>query len=168
MHLTYANAPSVSIRVNPRIKSLSPLLVAASLFGAVWTSVLFPVLHADPITLVLKPSADACLFESSPDNNLGASLSFPVGALSTGKRSRALVRFDVASAIPANSIIDAVELTIVLPFVGGGTASDPFELHRVFESWGEGSKTGNTGAPASAGEVRWDRRFHPRLDEKVT
>ena len=112
-------------------------------------------------TLLLKPAADACLFETSPDNNLGGALSFPVGVLSTGKRSRALIRFDVSSAIPSNSLIDSVELTIRVPVVGGSADSATFQLHRLLKSWGEGTKVGTTGAAASAGEVTWNSRFHP-------
>jgi len=73
---------------------------------------------------------------------------------------RALVRFDVASAVPADAIIDRVFLTLYQ----GSNNTEPSDvsLHRVLADWGEGGSFsgGGGGAPAENGDATWLHTFY--------
>jgi hypothetical protein len=101
--------------------------------------------------------------ESNPLNNLGGLEDLLAGTTEEGFLSRALLRFDVSSSIPAGASITQVNLfvAVVLPPLGGGPDSN-FALHRLLRDWGEGDKREfSVGSPASAGEATWLARFHP-------
>jgi hypothetical protein len=113
-------------------------------------------------TIILSPVADTTLFESNTNHNLGGDATLASGATSQGLRSRALLRFDVVPMIPSNSTVISVRLTLTVTRTpNSGGKGSIFELRRVLQSWGEGKKTGSTGAPATAGEASWDARFFP-------
>lgn len=127
------------------------------------------LLHAGADTLVLEPDADTSLLELQPDFNLGAQSDLPAGTLGSAAqqtRSRMLLRFDLAGALPVGAVIEAASLTLTVTRVpdGGGTPSQ-FSLHRMLRSWGEGQRSGSLpgGAPAVAGEATWDHRASPDL-----
>jgi len=106
--------------------------------------------------------ADTTLFEVSPNNNLGrATLAIgSVAATGQGQRGRGLLRFDV-SGIPANAVIDSAVLTFtVLQAPSFGAVPSSFRVHRFLKPWTEGVGTGNTGAPALAGETTWNAQSH--------
>jgi hypothetical protein len=72
---------------------------------------------------------------------------------------RALLRFDVASALPEDAIIDRVFLTL---YQGSNNAKpSDVSLHRVLADWGEGASFsgGGSGAPAEAGDATWLHTF---------
>lgn len=112
-------------------------------------------------TATLQPVADTSLFELSPTNNLGTVEALPAGTINKGKRCRLLLRFDVAQAIPAGSIVTGASLRLTV--VNSGGADSVFALRRVRQSWGEGAKggSGNTGEAATDGEATWLARVHP-------
>src|SRR5688572_20950573 len=58
---------------------------------------------ADSITL--PSSADTSLYAAFPNNNLGTNSNFLVGGNGSGLPGRGLIRFDLASQIPAGAII---------------------------------------------------------------
>lgn len=111
----------------------------------------------------LTAGADTSLFETNPDNNLGASDNFPAGTtagtLGTAYRSRGLVKFDL-TALPPDATITSASLSLQLVKAGAGPGS-VFGLYRVLRAWGEGTGTGNTGSPANPGEATWNNRMHP-------
>ena len=114
---------------------------------------------------MLNPSADTSLFETFPNNNLGAVQSLAAGTTGNGFRSRALLKFDfTAAGIPLGATINSVTLSLTVVIVpGGGGQNSVFDLHRVLQDWGEGSFAGiptSTGGPAMAGEATWQARFH--------
>jgi hypothetical protein len=113
-------------------------------------------------TALLAPVADTSLLESDPMNNLGGLEDLSAGT-EDGLLSRALLKFDVSSSIPAEASITQVNLfvtVITLPLDGGLDSN--FSLHRLLRDWGEGNKDGSgVGAPATAGEATWLARFHP-------
>jgi hypothetical protein len=130
---------------------------------------IWPVAEADPRTAVqvtrtitLNPSKDSFLVEDFPNNNAGAHTHVSAGATGQGSRRRAVFAFDIAGNIPAGSTI--VSATFNLDVVGVPSTGPPmnssFELHRLTADWGEGGRTGNTGAPANTGEVTWNSPFH--------
>lgn len=73
---------------------------------------------------------------------------------------RALLRFDVASALPEDAIIDKVYLSLYQS--SGNAEPGDFNLHRVLGDWGEGASfaTGGGGAAAEDGDATWLHSFY--------
>ena len=73
---------------------------------------------------------------------------------------RALVRFDVASALPENAIIDRVFLSLYQN--SSNTEPSSVSLHRVLADWGEGASfsNGGGGAVAESGDTTWMHTFY--------
>ena len=116
-------------------------------------------------TLQLKVSADTVLFQNDPDNNFGAVDSLAVGGTAGGPLARSLLKFDVASSLPANAKIISAQLKfeVVKVPTSGGRPSD-LQLHRMLHDWIEGSEAGGPrGAAAVAGEPTWNFRVHPTV-----
>jgi hypothetical protein len=106
---------------------------------------------------------DNTLFEDEQgDTSNGSGPSLFAGRNSQGRARRALVAFDVASALPVASTLDSVTLHLRL-----SSSSDPepriVRLHRVLAAWGEGASfsEGGRGAPAAPGDATWRHRFYP-------
>lgn len=125
------------------------------------------VAGAQEPTRVLTPAADTCLLEGQPDFNLGAQEDYPAGTLGPtvgATRSRVLLRFDLAEALPAGAQLSEASLEIVVTRTpdGGGVPSR-FGLHRMLRGWGEGMGKGGPpgGALASDGEATWQFRRMP-------
>jgi hypothetical protein len=120
--------------------------------------------YVRPERLVLEivPDADTSLFEYRALNNLGAS-DLAAGSIGVDtNRSRALMHFDVAGALPKDATVTGASLLLHISRSPGGTqAGSQFQLHRLLKSWGEGNKTGLTGLPAEAGEATWFSCFYP-------
>ena len=75
---------------------------------------------------------------------------------------RALMRFDLAGAVPAGSVVTAVTLTLYMSRAPVSSAY-PVAVHRVLADWGEGASNdeqneGN-GAPAEHGDATWVHAF---------
>jgi len=72
---------------------------------------------------------------------------------------RALVRFDVASALPEDAIIDRVFLTLYQS--SNNTVPSDMTLHVMLADWGEGASFsgGGGGAPAEKGDATWLHTF---------
>ncbi|MBI4663155.1 MAG: immunoglobulin domain-containing protein [Verrucomicrobia bacterium] len=111
-------------------------------------------------TVTLQAAADTSLFENSPDANLGAA-DLAAGTIRLGLKSRALIRFDLADKVPPNATITSAELRIRVNKSPPSGVPSTFGLHRVLQSWGEGSKTGIVGSPATADEATWKARSFP-------
>jgi hypothetical protein len=138
-------------------------------------ALLLCVLHAAPvchaaITVDLEPVADTTLIENAPNNNLGAAWFFNAGTTATGFRNHGLLRFDLAGAIPAGSILQSAELTLtVIREPAAGRQDSVFGLYRALRPWGEGDKShGGTpfepispglGSPAGPNDATWLHRF---------
>jgi len=113
-------------------------------------------------TVVLYPVADTTLFETDPNNNFGADATLAAGTTAGSRgaalRSRALIKFDVAS-IPKNAVISSASVTVKADSAPSPRADSVFDLRRVLQSWNEGKKAGQQGAPATSGETTWRARF---------
>ncbi len=116
---------------------------------------------ADSVTL--HPVADTTLFETSPNNNLGAHTDFIAGttAGSAGQpfRNRALLKFDIGGQIPMGATITSASLTLSVVKTPSVPANSTFGLHRLLVSWGEGNKTSSLGLQATTGEATWISRL---------
>ena len=109
--------------------------------------------------IALTPVADTTLFEVNPDNNLGAS-SLVAGTLRIGTRARALLQFGF-DTLPPGAIVTSAMLNLTVVTVPPLPVDSSFDLHRVLQPWGEGSKSGLRGTPADPGEATWNARFFP-------
>lgn len=86
-------------------------------------------------TITIEASRDAPLFAGSPDANHANDDHFFVGRTRMGDVRRALIAFDVSSAIPAGSTIKSVkfQLTVDKTHPGG----QPMGMHFVTAQWVE-------------------------------
>ena len=114
-------------------------------------------------TVIVPCAADNTLIESATgaaSNGVGPGVFVGRTSQSTGSRRRALLRFDVAAALPSGVIVTRVELNLML------TPSNPqpveIGLHRVLAAWGEGASAagGGGGAPAAPGDATWLHTFY--------
>lgn len=109
---------------------------------------------------IVPPSADVTLYSESGSVANGAGQNTFLGATSTGDVRRTLLRFDLASVVPAGSIL--VQGTLVLTVDQGSTTEQPCSLHRVLAIWREGPTDPADeewqGLPASSGDSTWTLR----------
>lgn len=117
--------------------------------------------HEGVVQIKLPAAADTTLFQTSPGNNLGGSDTLIVGANARGDRNRALVRFDPGGTVPTNAAVLAVSVSFNVVNANNNAPPVILSLHRLLRSWSEGTKTGNNGAPAAAGESTWNHRSTP-------
>lgn len=117
-------------------------------------------------SVVLAPVADATLYDRSSllaSNGAGEYLYF--GFTNRSEIRRALVRFDVASAIPAGARIASAKLVLNVD----RTRDDdvvPSTVHRVTASWTEGASHSQTAGQGSGtapgdGDVTWVHSAFP-------
>ena len=130
---------------------LLSLLTSAAAFGATIGAA------AADITVTVSATKDAMIFGTSANADTGnASGKGPAlfaGADGSSNRKRSTIVFDIASAgIPSNATIVSATMTMYLAQVagsgGGGGGSYPnrvLKLHKVQQTWGEGS----SGSPTS-------------------
>jgi len=73
---------------------------------------------------------------------------------------RALIHFDVATALPENAMIDRVFLSLYQS--SNNAMPSAFSLHRILADWGEGASfsTGGKGAPAEPSDATWLHTFY--------
>ncbi|HYC78029.1 MAG TPA: DNRLRE domain-containing protein, partial [Planctomycetota bacterium] len=113
------------------------------------------------------PVADATLFESASGALAdGAGPHLYVGRTNSAGGSgarRALLRFDVAGAVPAGTTPIAATLALVNSAVNGNPTV--VSLHRVLTPWSEGPSNagspGGGGAPSVPGDVTWTQAVRP-------
>ena len=114
--------------------------------------------------IALTPSADTTLSAQSSDYNSGANLSLAAGNTAGSSPTHALVRFNVAAAVPAGARITSG--TLLLTVTRTPVLPEPvtFELHRLLVDWTEGSQGAGAstgfGGLAAAGEATWNARKH--------
>ena len=119
------------------------------------------VLHSAAALIELRPVADTSLHQISQANNMGGHSHVAVGVTAQGTRARGLFRFDLA-AIPPNAVVTSVTITFDLQQIPrADSAGNSHSIHRILTAWGEGTKTGNLGTAATAGEASWLHSAHP-------
>lgn len=123
----------------------------------VLAGLIFAAINAAAGVVSISPSQDTGLFELSPVNGFGRAPNTIVGKTLSGFTGRALLEFDIASAIPAGSIINSVTLRLVdVSSPGGMLVPSTFSLHRSLVDWSGGTNVGNT---ATTGDATWDYRI---------
>ncbi len=132
--------------------------------AVLWLAV--PVLRADGVSL--QPSKDNTLIQQADpflqrSNGLGDMTVGRTNQDGSGPATisirRGLLAFDVASQIPAGSIITDVVLT--MRDVQGLNGDPTVDLHRLLTNWGEGTsfQNGGQGALATNGDATWLHTF---------
>ncbi len=112
-------------------------------------------LHAASVSL--PAVEDGGLRELSPNELTGGALTFRVGTVGPGNgggtRTRGVVKFDVAGAVPAGAVITAVQLRVnVLKTTD--SQSRRFQLRRLLVPWSESAVTwNNRSAPSGTWSV---------------
>ncbi len=116
-------------------------------------------------TVTLFPIADATLIELRPSNSFGAGNWISSGTTQEGHSNRALIKFDVAAAVPTGSTVTDVGLYVTATRNGiDGNASSMFSLRRMLRPWGEGTNlppliSPGFGFPAQPGDATWTHSF---------
>jgi len=128
------------------------------------TGVVLRLRDGEQQSLTLTPSRDTSIYAANTANSNGAGTNLFSGATSNGAVQRALLTFDIATAIPPGSQIDAATLQVQINSLPPQPAgAGIFTLHRGLTDWGEGSSnsTGGSGAPATSGDATWINNFFP-------
>jgi len=122
------------------------------------------------VSLCMQASADEVNLSAIKDNTIysegnlsnGAGDYIFSGATQSGNLRRALLKFDITAAVPAEATIDAVELSLNVS-KAPDTKMQNFSLFRVIADWGEGSSNApgeeGTGDAASSGDATWEHTF---------
>lgn len=114
-------------------------------------------------TVEIPAAKDATLIED-PDgalaNGSGPFLFSGRTNQQVGGVRRALIAFDVASAVPERAVVTGVSVRLFLAPSNPGPRR--IDLYRVLADWGEGpsSSAGGIGAPSEPGDVTWLHTFY--------
>jgi hypothetical protein len=160
----------MSQEVLPWARSSPSILLAVAL-GLVLTA----RLDAQSVTVTLNPDRDNTLYQhpfGDLSNGAGPSLfAGRTGPTASNSLRRAVLRFDVASALPPGATVLSAELVLELTNQPGAAVAS-FSLHRLLADWGEGasnaSGAGGGGAPSQTGDATWVHRFYPGTDWTTT
>ncbi|MBS0660703.1 MAG: PQQ-dependent sugar dehydrogenase [Verrucomicrobia bacterium] len=133
---------------------------------------IYKVVPVESATVQIPASKDNTIF--AEDLVFSRFYSDGLGQLYTGYTGnnfgpfvrRALVAFDLSS-VPAGATVQSAQLRLNLNKLGPSAAGTNVDLHRLTESWGEGTSLatgpGGSGAPATVGDATWQRRFFDTL-----
>ena len=108
-------------------------------------------------------SKDNVLYETSDGSiSNGAGEHFFAGRNSSQEIRRSVIAFDVASSIPAGSVVHSITLTLFMSRTTAPTVT--VALHRLLSDWGEGSSnsTGGEGGGSAVtlGDATWIHSFY--------
>jgi len=112
-------------------------------------------------TATINPSQDNTVAQELPNNSSGACDSVFSGLTDNGAGTarRALMQFDIAANIPANSTITSVTLSMTVTR-GGNHIDSTFTLHPLNAAWAEGVEgcgvRGGGQGEISTGGVTWN------------
>jgi len=111
-------------------------------------------------TATIGADRDNTIYSESTFSN-GMGQHFHAGANSQGNVRRALLRFDVASAVPAGATIDNATLTL---HISQGHDNFDIDVHRLLSDWGEGTSDApggeGSGTSPTTGDATWDHTFY--------
>jgi glucose/arabinose dehydrogenase len=121
--------------------------------------ILFGPRYSLAATTTLTAAADTFINNGSPGSNAGATGWLDAGRDGTGGVRRGLLRFDGGSIPPGSVVTSATLQLTVVKVPAAGPVNSTFDLFRLLAGWNEGTKGGNNGAPATAGEATWNARI---------
>jgi hypothetical protein len=126
------------------------------------TAFLSTAVLADTVNLLAEK--DNTLYEDEEDDlSNGAGDHLFTGLTNTPLIRRAVIKFDIDGAIPADATIDSVQLTLNVSRNNNSTPEDT-SLHRLNSDWGEGESNApereGGGAPAEIGDATWQHTFY--------
>jgi len=132
-----------------RMTLITIVLLATVTLVLVTGSVTGQAIHSGPeltqTTVTLTAVADATVRSWQPNTNFGSEdiLELSYSAIDEVREAVTLLRFDVASALPANAIIDSAILELFLMY---GAGADPVAVAAYFvtSGWAESSVTWNS------------------------
>lgn len=118
------------------------------------------------VTVQIPSAMDNTLYDDGAGQlSNGAGTAMFAGNNAAMERRRALVMFDLVSAVPAGMTITAARVRLVNSAANVGDVA--ISLHRVLESWGEGASvaTGGQGRgiQAEPGDATWLHRHYPGI-----
>ena len=128
----------------------------------IFLALLAPLARAD--TLALLPDHDTTIYED-PAGSLsnGAGHYLFAGLTLMNVRRHALLRFDLASALPPGALIQSAALTLTMS--RGGSSPTPVSLHRALANWGEAGSIAageeGMGAAIQPGDAGWIHSVYP-------
>ena len=110
-------------------------------------------------SVVLDAIADNTIFEDSSLSNGKGNFIF-AGNINhaTERIRRGLIKFDIASSLPAGAQVTSVTLSLHLFKIPPSNPNVDISLHRTLNDWGEGESNsggGGRGYPAQPGDTTW-------------
>lgn len=116
-------------------------------------------------TVSLNPVKDNTLYESlTGDLSNGAGPHIYAGQTFSSAFRRAVLEFDVASAVPPGSTVDSATLVLHLSSGPPLTPDRTIRVHRVLTEWGEGTSDagspGGGGAAATTDDATWVHTYY--------
>ncbi len=113
-------------------------------------------------TVVLSASADNTIYQDFPSNSNAIGQHFFSGNNGGNSPRRALLKFNIASAVPSGAIITAVTLTLNCNI--SRNIADNVLLYKLSTDWGEGTSNatasgGGGGAAATTNDATWPNNF---------
>lgn len=140
-----------------------PKAIRHRLPGVAGLLLVVPLLSAEADEIVLIAAKDNTIYADNHAYSSGAGPTLFAGNIAAGFARRALLQFDL-SAVPTGAVITSATLRVFVDRGAVGSSSDDLAtLHRLTESWGEGSANGGTGgggAQASPDDATWAYRFY--------
>lgn len=114
-------------------------------------------------TVTVNCAADNTLYETlTGDASNGAGTGLFIGLTALGSTRRAVLRFDVAAALPAGAEVLSARLNLNVTQSTSALAL-PISGHRLTASWGEGTSVasggGGGGGLATTNDATWLHRF---------
>ena len=133
----------------------------SALLALVCFSAIFSARVSLSAVIDLRPVADTTLHEVNPSINMGGHSHVAIGVTAKNTSARGLFRFDL-TALPVNAVVTSARLTFTLPQLNRADPTGSLHaLHRMLTPWGEGTKVGNLGSAAAAGEASWNHSANP-------
>lgn len=146
-----------------------------ALAGGLPAGGIYKIVPLQTVNTTLTPSQDNTIFSENPPGPPPAITGYPsdaLGYLYVGRTGpnygpylrRALVAFDVAAQVPAGTVIQSAQVSMYLNRPGPASEGTSLALHRLNETWGEGTSKNASGqgfgAQATSGDATWVRRFY--------
>ncbi len=114
-------------------------------------------------TVAVTANLDNTLYEDGTGGISNGAGRYMFAGKAAGLR-RALVAFDVAGNVPANSTITGATLSLYCSRTNPANSTVLINLHRVLAAWGEGTSDagdpGGAGTAATTGDATWLHTFY--------